>query len=119
MTMQEMFDKMLSGIIKQGALGKTADGSCAYQLPDGRRCVASQLLSDEQLANVVHAGLNSSGFSSINYIFKIVPRDSAELRLVRDLQDTHDESENLTDFLEGARLVAAEYKLEWRHANAG
>lgn len=54
MTLQEIFNKSVTGIIAQGRPSTTVEGTCAYRGMDGAKCAAGHLLPD----SVVRPDLN-------------------------------------------------------------
>jgi hypothetical protein len=128
LTLQEIFDKSVSGILKQGtkAYG-TYDGLdyvCVYRSPEGYKCAAGQLIDDEHYDSSfegrgvdpyletatyptdakLRAALEKSG----------VPLTHDVLQMISALQRAHDEASNynfVNDFRRAARVVAEDWGL--------
>jgi hypothetical protein len=112
MTEQEVFNKVWDHIITQGNPSVNKDGNCLYRGPNGLKCAAGILLTDEQAVESDKVGANWS----------MVLDDYPELRglpnfLINDLQLCHDNvacysyEDFVEDFKERARFVAEKYKL--------
>lgn len=110
MTKQEVFDKVLAHLRAQGRKALDDRRQCMYRAPDGAKCAAGCLISDEQYgprlegksANMskVHAALSASG----------VPEDA--MPVVQELQGIHDSHSPDQWEAEFARL-AKEYGLTY------
>lgn len=129
LTIQEIFDKSIGGLLEQGRPSRTDDG-CVYAGPHGTACAVGILLPRE-----VAQEWDSEGTFGINTIMNSaasrckkklqqlveagIPVDWNTLIFLSDLQRVHD-SYNLDDFelsiKYGARELAARYKLDPRVA---
>ncbi len=105
MTPQEIFDTAVGGVLKQGHPSVAADGSCVYRDPDGAKCAAGFLLTDEE----------ASGCEG-HTIDNVCPvRLEAHVILLLRLQDAHDRAADWCspedfpeEFARRARQVAME-----------
>ena len=107
MTLQEVFDTAVGGVVGQG--GPSWDGvrNCLYRGPNGRKCAAGWLISDDQVIEG----------NSIREIEHGWPEQVVEL--VQGLQCAHDsatiagtEEQFLKVFLEEANSLAREHGLK-------
>jgi hypothetical protein len=107
LTRQEIFDKAVGGVIKQGARS-VEDGACVYRTEDGRKCVVGQLIDDAHY----HPSLEGrrAGYPSVIAALKQSGVDGAGA-LLAALQDAHDNARGLNGFKQHARLIAAHYNL--------
>jgi len=48
MTRQEMLDKALAHLRKQGEFAKTLYGACCYRTPEGLKCAVGALIPDDR-----------------------------------------------------------------------
>jgi hypothetical protein len=92
MNHQEIFNKVLDALRKQGHASINKNGSCMYRAENGDRCAVGHLISDEAYSpelegrrastSPVQSALASSG----------VPTDFDTIKLLMELQFAHDRS---------------------------
>lgn len=95
MTKQEMFDKVLLALRKQGraSVQTNRDGTllCLYRAKNGDKCAAGHLLPDE----LYDPRMEDKTFTEVSEIFGIggaLGMDNSDVLFVRRLQIAHDES---------------------------
>ena len=129
MTLQEMFDKAVTGIKKQGRLSQGPvnplsgkPGSCYYRHPDDPavRCAVGHLIPDELYHRQGMEGRsvisdNVLG-TSMRALLGIPPREdlynSPVVSMLTRLQTAHDNALTVEEFLTGAAEVARQFKLD-------
>lgn len=105
MTLQEIFNKSVTGVLAQGGASMFG-AACAYRGNDGRKCAAGQLLPDD----VYDSSLNTIGIESVDaklrlQVHAMFRKGGIELAdvdvfmLVGKLQRLHDGFCNDRDFL--------------------
>lgn len=92
MTKQEVFTKVATHLLTQGAKAMDERGACQYHAPDGKKCAAGCLIRDDyystRLEGYILGALN--GIVDNALLQSGVPQDA--LPLVARLQDLHDNS---------------------------
>lgn len=112
LTLQEVFDKSVGGVIAQGRPGRNLHRACSYRTADGLKCAAGHLIEDEHYYPALEGNL--AWGASVRPALKAsgVPDSS----LVSALQVAHDDSGDGRDFLPAfakrSREIAAEYNLD-------
>lgn len=120
LTAQEIFDKAVGGIIKQGKASgvhiSNGNVSCKYRL-DNLKCAAGMLIDDG------HYSLSLEGCSANGRLVqKALLESGVSFKyngLVNSLQNAHDLNSRLPtgyfveSFKRDAKAVADEFKLEW------
>lgn len=81
-TAQKVFDKVAEHLIKQGKKS-ISKGMCMYRSPDGSKCAAGFLISDEEYRPNMENKPYQDIIEGYNYSRK-------HLRLISDLQLLHD-----------------------------
>lgn len=117
MTLQEIFDKSVGQIIKQGVLSRKANGMCAYRGDGGMKCAVGALMDDEtaEEADALDPEYGADIWSVVEAgLLKGFDRD--ELTLMYDLQDAHDGAFDISSFKDRAERIAKQHRLEWRFA---
>lgn len=99
MTMQEIFDTSVGGLIKQGC--QSVDGVCRYRGPNGTKCAAGQLISDEDYERfgegIEGSSWRSSRFNSETRGVDLYYDLSDEVHnFISQLQNVHDSRANWT-----------------------
>ena len=127
MTLQEMFDKSVTGIKTQGRLsqgpvnpGNGKPGACYYRHPDDPtvRCAVGHLIPDE-LYDRKMEGRNVSSGAVLGTAMRErlgIPRSHAghpspAVSMLSQLQTAHDDSHTVEEFLTRATDVARAYRL--------
>lgn len=115
LTLQEMFDKAVRGLYRQGWAQAMDDNTCVYEAADGKRCAWGHV--DTGLA---HPDNKGGSVYNLEYtrrgIAASLPAILGGLRFAGDLQAAHD---NGGDPLDPARMimrlksVAERYGLTW------
>lgn len=129
MTLQEMFDKAVTGIKKQGRLSQGPmnpligkPGSCYYRHPDDPavRCAVGHLIPDELYDRRAMEGrsVNSDAVlgPSMRAALGISPREDLynvpAVSMLAQLQTTHDNALTVEEFLTGTAEVARQFMLD-------
>lgn len=129
MTLQEMFDKAVTGIKAQGRLsqgpanpGNGKPGHCYYRHPDDPavRCAVGHLIPDELYDRRAMEGrsVNSDAVlgTSMRATLGIPPRKDLHgvpaVSMLEKLQTTHDNALTVEEFLTGAAEVARQFMLD-------
>ena len=110
MTRQEMFNRAYLGIIRQGGLGKTLDGRCMYTTPNGWHCGVGHCMTEAQLAEALASPNLNIDVPSTLVRAGILPPEF-NVSFANKLQEVHDNSEALVDFIEMMKGLAAEFSL--------
>lgn len=107
---QALFDRAVRGVLKQGKPSMNTYGSCQYRGPDGLKCAAGHLLSDETVKKVGEGKkfAEESGYPSYD---KLCPSEKMGMLgdkalLVRELQIAHDSA----SILPGDSLFIGSFK---------
>ena len=114
MTNQEIFDKALNGILRQGVPSMTDHGLCKYRGPNNTACAVGLFLTDEE-AEAMDA---DPGMCAIKDLPRgLVPeRLHPHMNLLADIQWAHDRASGRTPFVEeykqSMRKVAKDWNLE-------
>ena len=129
MTLQEMFDKAVTGIKKQGRLSQGPKnplngkpGNCYYRHPDDStvRCAVGHLIPDELYDRREMEGrrvdCDAVLGTSMRALLGIPPSEdlhnSPVASMLARLQTAHDEALTVEEFLTGAAEVARQFKLD-------
>lgn len=81
-TLQEIFDKSVEGLASQGFRQAMDGDSCMYRSPDGLKCAAGWLISDDEYETVVEGLAANTVFALTDF--------SRRATHVNDLQQCHD-----------------------------
>ena len=128
MTLQEIFDKAVGGVIAQGGPSAVMTDyfgiKCLYRGPNGRRCAAGHVLTDEE-------GMLAADASDLGgMLSELIGGDLIHAtRIIHRLQCAHDEAANvgskvcpdalfLERFIERANIIAHEQGLKGIDAGA-
>lgn len=123
MSMQDLFDRAITGVKQQGCLslcpdngGEADTGGCYYRYPDNPnvRCAVGHLIPD----NLYRPDMEGVGVGALleenphiaAAIGVTFPSDSVDL--LADLQCAHDFSRDMPGFLREAASVALKYGLK-------
>lgn len=129
MTLQEMFDKSVAGIRKQGRLsqgpanpGNGKPGVCFYRHPDDPavRCAVGHLIPDELYNSKKMEGRNVCSDAVLGAPLREhlgIPRTapghlSPVVSMLSQLQTAHDNAHTVEEFLTRATDVARQFKLD-------
>lgn len=110
MTLQEIFDKIATHLLKQGAKSKNTEGRCMYRGPDGLMCAAGCLIDD------VHYRDTMEGRSVVDRLIETAIKSSigavppAGCGLLLKLQEAHD-GRSPEEWRSALRKIAADFKL--------
>jgi hypothetical protein len=84
MKAQEIFDTVVTHLRKQGCCAESAVGHCMYRAPNGLKCAAGCLITDNEYSLAMEG----------KPFFKIAPpRLKEHTNLICDLQSVHDSIE--------------------------
>jgi hypothetical protein len=89
MTNQELFDKMATHLLTQGE--KSVDESrnkCLYRGPNGLKCAAGVLISDEAYSESLEGEIVSD--PNVQFALKTSGVEDCQMYLVEELQLVHD-----------------------------
>ena len=129
MTLQEMFDKAVTGIKKQGRLSQGPinplsgkPGNCYYRHPDDPavRCAVGHLIPDELYDRREMEGRIVTCDAVLNTpmrdLLGILPHEDLynvpAVSMLATLQTTHDNALTVEEFLTGAAEVARQFMLD-------
>lgn len=132
MTLQEIFDVAVTGLLKQGKKSMQTTGACAYRGVEGCKCAVGFLIKDEFYDRIMDVdtmsvrtttveaalvnsgvleGCNVHGFEALD---EAQGREVMRLRLLGDLQYVHDQ-EFKGNWKEGFLGIADNYRLKTDH----
>lgn len=105
-TREQLFQQSYDGIKNQGRLGETEDGSCMYTTARGLHCGVGWVLTEEER--------NLPQFIENGEVAIIALPDRLEpfRSLLTDIQDMHDHSRNVDQFLKKMVEYAADHNIE-------
>ena len=129
MTLQEIFDKSVTGIKTQGRLsqgpvnpGNGRPGVCYYRHPDDAtvRCAVGHLIPDELYNSKTMEGRNVRSAAVLGIAMRErlgIPRTAPGhpppvVSMLSQLQTTHDNSSTVEEFLTRAADVARQFHLD-------
>jgi hypothetical protein len=125
MTLQEIFDRSVSGLIQQGARSSDDQNFCQYRSPCGNRCAIGLLIPDEHYnPDIETLGINIFQKTD-DLLFEVCKQSGIDLNsktvfsLATDLQEMHDlfpvnreEKEDFVDYVKRKSLeIAAKHDL--------
>lgn len=121
MTLQEIYDMAVSGVLKQGCRSIDSDGSRLLRAPDGSACAVGYLISDEDYLPKLEvegwmSGYDDSDHLSESPIAKVLSKKIGEitpskLDLLQRLQDAHDDSLDFNSVPDAFKQVASDCAL--------
>ena len=109
-TAQELFDQVVTAVVKQGRKSEGTDGRCMYRHPDGLKCAAGHAMTDEEFEEFGGMERNDAWFGGD----RVPPRLKPYQHLLNALQSDHDSANNgdfARDFLRHAEDTARDFKL--------
>ncbi len=116
MTNQEAFDYVAKALIAQGK--KSVNGrSCVYRSPDGCKCAAGHLITDEEYRpefDTPTAIVATDIFSIISRYGELENIKESNVYFIRDLQLAHDNADEdsfILDFKRNMKSIAKRYNL--------
>lgn len=120
MKMQEIFNKAVTELRKQGAPARkildSGRAQCFYKMDDGRRCAVGHLLTDEQIEELRQSDQLGSDLLELDddFIESISPEDTEyPSSFLSGLQSMHDDtSSDFSDFEQNVYLFAGKWELE-------
>lgn len=115
LSIQEMFDKAVRGLHKQGWAQALDDGGCVYQAPDGKRCAWGHVDEALGVPDNRHGGVYNLNYCRVGLAAGL-GGVLLGLRFAGDLQIAHDNGGNPLDpvrMVERLRVVADQYDLTW------
>ncbi len=86
MTNQEVFDKCVSFLRKQGCASLSEKGFCSYFGPDGKRCAVGVFIEE----NEYKPEFEGDSLNCRPLIQELMRNKGIDLRLLDRLQDVHD-----------------------------
>lgn len=132
LTHQQIFDKAVLGVVRQGALSKyDSRDTCRYRLTRGAQtlaCGVGQLIDDANYnaavegCGVRYAGPFAKGPSA--RLYRALASSGVDLSdaktgdLLAGIQRTHDYANSLADFIEEAANLAREFALTFPDLSA-
>lgn len=99
-TQQQVFDQVVSQMIKQGQQSALDNGLCKYRGPNGLMCAAGCLMSDDEYNPSFDRG---AGSWDMLVDKKLVPPHHSAL--IRKLQICHDRADNIEGVIQGMRRL--------------
>jgi hypothetical protein len=123
MTPQEIFDKALVEVLKQGEPAMTATGGCDYWPGTGKMCAVGLLIGEKLAREWSAVGV---GYVIEVESYKVKTPDWVEsnLELLAGIQDAHDmflsesQTEDIeywrSEFIRKMKLVAKRHNLEYK-----
>lgn len=120
MTMQDLFDRAVGGVLKQGAPSvERRTGRCLYRGPHSTCCAAGHLIDDTHYKSHFEGDIVTT-FDILDAIEKSIPGlkiGQQERYLIENLQTSHDAAARQNDFVSffTARVkeLALRYQLGW------
>lgn len=91
MTLQEIFDKVVTHLLKQNARAVDWDGSCQYRAPDGKMCAVGCLIEDSNYSSKLEGRVVGKIRDSIPNVLE-GGDIGKKVELLKALQMIHDES---------------------------
>lgn len=115
-TPQELFDRAVIAVDRQGKPSRGADGRCLYRGPGGLKCAAGHLIDDDDAAMCFDAKPAAhSGVYDLARHGRLAFESEGARRTVSNLQVSHDFAASDADFRRGFRKrairVAAQFGL--------
>lgn len=109
-TAQEVFDQVATHLLNQGERAAEEEGGCMYRSPDGLKCGAGCLISDEE-HKAFEDKEDSLEWNSWNDLVSSgkVPGNHEEL--ISEIQAMHD-NEHPDDWADGLTNMASRFRLE-------
>lgn len=89
MTPQDIFDKVLNGLRKQGK-ASVANGSCYYRSPDGCKCAVGLLMDDKVYDPKFELNSLANLLLDNDFTDKLPEYFRTHVGLLTDLQKAHD-----------------------------
>src|SRR6478609_2475238 len=115
LTLQQIFDDVWEYFSKEGAkLGVHSTGQvskCAYRTPDGASCGVGCLLTEEEAHSYFWAVHNAEIADVDVGDMPVRLRTDRADEFLMDLQQAHDNAEDVEDFLRGLNQLALEWEL--------
>jgi hypothetical protein len=117
MNKQEIFDLMVSSVIKQGE-PSVYNGSCRYRGPGGLKCAFGFLISDD----VYSTNMESLPARTVITTFRGLEKYKEHIDLITEIQRNHDNESDtiyLSDFVPAFKIrckrTAKNLNLVWNH----
>lgn len=110
---QEMFDKAVRGLHKQGWAQALDDGGCVYQAPDGKRCAWGHV--DESLTERATGSVGILHYlrEGLAAGLDAVPRGLSFATALQRAHDCNDDRLAPDEMVKRLRVVADQYDLSW------
>ncbi len=122
MTLQEIYDKAVGGVLKQGCRSVDEGASCVLRDENGSACAIGHLLKDEDYNSGLEMEAWMDGAENAQEFAKrdlgkileknIGPIGDREFEMMNRLQIAHDEGYEFEDVVDGFKQVAADFKLD-------
>ena len=120
LSLQEILDKVVNGLRKQGCKSLDCRNSCMYRGPNDTKCAAGQLILDEHYderfeGHPVYGPPDHPKVIGVRNALRLSGcniGDSRTFELVSDLQRLHD-SLDIEDWEEGFKITAQDFGLEY------
>jgi len=109
MTDQEIFDKVVNHLRKQGAQATNNDGECLYRAPNGRKCAFGCLMTDEEYKSEWEGVISNEIIKTELSLNRFLPHTY----LIHELQYIHDEVE-FNHWEESFKNCAEGFGLEYK-----
>lgn len=115
MDTQQIFDKAVNGVIKQGGPSLDKNGYCSYRGKDNKCCAAGHIIDDKYYKKDIE-GRSSHNDDVVHAIERSIgrPLASREFTMIGQLQCAHDDMKrgsSLACFRSDALQIAEDFKL--------
>lgn len=116
-TAQQVFDQVVTHMIKQGERSIANGSMCLYRGPNGLMCAAGCLISDDEYQDYFDAGGGEGGG---NWSSMVVNQSAPDYHkdLIIKLQRAHDQNGGISGVLHSMRLVGQCFELNLDVFNA-
>ena len=112
-TNQQTFDKIVRHLRKQNSVAKESDGSCSYLASDGKKCAAGCLITKgEYRPEFEGKSVSDIDGRGLTEVGKFIQNKGHNIRLVRVLQDVHD-NKSICFWEEEFKNVARRFRVKY------
>lgn len=106
-TLQELFDRSVSGVIAQGRQAKDTFAGCRYRTDNGLKCAVGQLIPDEDYSPAMEgAGVGGDSERAAMVRYAAGLENDEQIEMAQALQQSHDASAFHQSFLDSFKLAA-------------
>ena len=108
--MQEVFDKTVNHLRKQGRKAMDDEGRCKYRTWDNLRCAVGCHIPDEYYSPALEGTSIYTADDNWEFLMEALGFSEDEFKLLSDLQKTHD-NESVGNWEPDFKRVAKKYQL--------